>query len=91
MEAIAYCTTFLPEHIPSYEDTERSFSFLNRKTISTNFAKSRDALQASGKRGSCDVWIGAGGGFQALGALHVFPEQLDISLSSLITGEDSGH
>ncbi len=42
MEAIAYCTTFLPEHIPSYEDTERSFSFLNRKTISTNFEKSID-------------------------------------------------
>jgi DNA-directed RNA polymerase beta' subunit len=42
MEAIAYCTTFLPEHIPSYEDTERSFSFLNRKTVSTKSAKLRD-------------------------------------------------
>jgi 3-oxoacyl-[acyl-carrier-protein] synthase III len=55
------------------------------------FAKSKDDLQASGKRGSCDVWIGAGGGFQALGALHVLPEQFGISFSSLITGEDSGH
>ncbi len=42
MEAIAYCTTFLPEHIPSYEDTERSLLFLNTKTRSTNFTKSID-------------------------------------------------
>ena len=47
MEAIAYCTTFLPEHIPSYEDTERSFSFLNKKTVSTNSATSRDKKEKS--------------------------------------------
>jgi 3-oxoacyl-[acyl-carrier-protein] synthase III len=58
------------------------------------FAKSENGLQAPEKRRSrdiCDIWIGAGGGFQALGALHVLPERLGISLSSLITGEDSGH
>jgi 3-oxoacyl-[acyl-carrier-protein] synthase-3 len=57
------------------------------------FVKSKNTLQATGKRPSCDVcdiWIGAGGGFQALGAIHVFPEQADIGLSSLITGEASG-
>jgi hypothetical protein len=56
----------------------------------SHFLKSNQAEQIKESRPSCDVWIGAGGGFQALGALHVFPEQVDVGVSSLIIGEDSG-
>lgn len=55
----------------------------------SRFLESKQSKQSSDSRVPCDVWIGAGGGFQALGALHLLPQQFGPRLSSLITGEDS--
>jgi hypothetical protein len=42
-------------------------------TFFDEYSRIAQTKVASGARSMCDVWIGAGGGFQALGALHLIP------------------